>query len=90
MITTDDSANDFTFIKLMLISLGIEESLIEQDSRFVEDMEMDTRTLSRFILMVESYFQINVDVNITPVLKLNQLQRLIQHKQFINSKTLNI
>lgn len=75
--------DDFQRIKLILISLGIDEHLICPRCHFFNDIQLDCHTYLLFIEQIEAYFGIDVDLNMYKVETVDQLLAIIMRGIYI-------
>lgn len=75
--------NNFQRIKLILISLGIDEHQISPYSHLYNDIGLEFQTFHLFIARIEAYFNIDVDVNMHKIETIDQLLNVVMWGVYI-------
>ena len=69
------------YVKMILLSLNVEEERIQAHRNFYEDFDFDVLTHFNLILLVESYFHISItDEEAEQSSTVEKLQKLIESK----------
>ena len=71
----------FERIKMILMSVGIDEDTIHENRHLYDDLYFDSLSYLDFLVLIESYFQIVIEDAIAEkIYTVHQLQTIIQSK----------
>lgn len=84
MLTTKNTNLIFERIKMILMSVGINEERINENRHFYDDLYFDSLSYLDFIVLIESYFRIVIEDNIVEkIYTISDLQAIIQSKIYL-------
>ena len=86
MLTTKMINTNLIFerIKMILMSVGINEERINENHHFYDDLYFDSLSYLDFIVLIESYFRIVIEDNIVEkIYTISDLQAIIQSKIYL-------